>query len=1524
MAKPVKSTGELIDEIVRESLCSDEGARWRPVGQQKRPSSKNPYEWSWQELDAVREESRHIYRFNEFALGGTECRTGYVTGDGFQYEFVARKGQSPPSAALADLNAWLADFLALNAMDEIEDESVLRLDRDGEAFHRLFPGDDPELPEVRVVEPERVRAPLDEEGQIDSDSLMGVKTAPKDAQRVLGYWIEPGPGEEPEEVPVSEVVHLRANTDSSCRRGCPVYFPVFDNLYRCEDLLTSMSAVAKARAKIAVLIKSAHLAPERAEDIERRLTSSVQTMPDGTRKRVTIEDLPFGAMVRTNTGEEWEMPSASMGAAELVDVLQADLRAVGVRMVMPEWMFTGLADAKYSNAFVVESPTLRKFRKIQKFLAQRFGEWNRGHRSSLVWKAAVMSGRFDAALLRQVGVKVTVPSLESRDKGTEASTNKTYVDMGVKDVQLVQEELGVDPDVQERIRKEKEAKEQASQMQPGGGAQKAVGGSVSQPGTQTPQQPNPADLMAILGRTTEALSVAVSRLAGGEWLAESRAWVEVDGELWEPDALGWVMEGRDRSHLIKTPTVRKDGVRTYVYRRPNAGTVRTEDGIAGTEGNGDPSSSPRSSAADAEADRVRRFKRVMFTSRNMGGTEGYAALTQMTDDLAHLTRDQIREVVRERGLQVGGLKRQLADRLLADAKARLNVVDKRVVAGDPNAPRRPGDDPDSLPVYSPDQMSNPDNARARADVMGLLKRSGLSAGKRVQIADLFRETGLTEVQLTDALGQLYQLGALNLGYQAATGGGDMLGVLPKFVEPGPGYAQWTPDGQPPQRQTLVDDLKEGVKDIGRLGRWLARKVGSLFSGGGPEVPPLSTLRDGAGLSKAARYTADRLESSVRTAENLTEWQRGRYSEAARTVAGRIPDAAHARIADGLASSAFYPDTKTLSHSALAAVVAASPDDATREWAATQREAIDSGKASPIAGGYIPRAASLHLDGRMANPGGVSRFGFDSGAEEQVYAHEFGHVIDGPQMELSRSAEWGKVWKAELGGGSGGKSAPLTRYATTRPEEGLAEFARLIYGTGHNLPDVEAAFPRAAQFFRRRGLWPDEPGATRESLDTLRRAIEQATAEGDAEAVAELADGWAYEAWRAAQQYRGKGTKAEWDGPDKRKPIYGERAKRALAGARNAGDGGVTPGNETAGGAGRPAPAHRPDGTPSAPSVRDVFTVPVSSLKVDPARFQYKISGIGAGGVTKELKGTSTWNPELGGVLLAWRDPADGQDYVVNGHHRHELATRAGAGVVNVRYIDAPDANIARARGALANIAEGRGTATDAAKFLRGTGGTVDNLRAAGISMSGKLAADAVQLQGLSDKAFQSLAEGRIDEPKAVAVAKHLKDRALQDLLFRKLADREEEGKDWTAGQIETAARKMAAAGKTTVAGKDLFGEFEDEHSTFDQEVELESHVARALGQEANDFGAVASKRRADRVAGAGNVLDVGENARLRDAAASEAALFDTHANLVGPVSAAIKKGAAELARAKAKKEKDRVKSATLEAVRLALAGLLAG
>ena len=98
---------------------------------------------------------------------------------------------------------------------------------------------------------------------------------------------------------------------------------------------------------------------------------------------------------------------------------------------------------------------------------------------------------------------------------------------------------------------------------------------------------------------------------------------------------------------------------------------------------------------------------------------------------------------------------------------------------------------------------------------------------------------------------------------------------------------------------------------------------------------------------------------------------------------------------------------------------------------------------------------------------------------------------------------------------------------------------------------------------------------------------------------------------------------------------------------------------------------------------------MSELQVDPKRFQYK-TNVGEGGVSNLLKGKK-YNPDLAGIIQVWKDPANGKTYVVNGHHRFDLAKETGQSDILARHINAENEGQARAIGALTNIAEGRGS-----------------------------------------------------------------------------------------------------------------------------------------------------------------------------------------------------------------------------------------
>lgn len=450
-----ESLSSLFDE-----LPEDRGWRSKLKGLRQ-----DPLHWTESQLFNVQAASRHLCTHNEFAIGGLETRVDYIVGDGFQFRVEPLPGVYPGLPLIAQTQAFVDRFVEENQLEgEFPTEALGRLDEDGEFFVRLFPGDPPS---VRWIEPECVRTPP---AQIANRWVrLGVESQPGDHQTVLRFWIDPQLNSNYSPLEASEVQHVKANVKSRHPRGVPVYYPVDASLRDCEDLLRGMSTTAKARAKIAVLWRTAQLTTKLEEDLRRRITEGEQVDSRGDRQEVSVEKFPFGSILRYSGNDQIEMPAANIGSSDTVNVLQARLRSIASRLRMPEWMFTGLADQKYSNAFVVEAPTYKSFKRMQGKLISAIATG----RQSLIWRAiriAIQLGVLPAETEKLVRITCTAPALESRDRFTEASTNQIYNSLGVKSKRTIQEEQGLDPDQEaERIEQEGGVSQPDSQ-QPGDGA----------------------------------------------------------------------------------------------------------------------------------------------------------------------------------------------------------------------------------------------------------------------------------------------------------------------------------------------------------------------------------------------------------------------------------------------------------------------------------------------------------------------------------------------------------------------------------------------------------------------------------------------------------------------------------------------------------------------------------------------------------------------------------------------------------------------------------------------------------------------------------------------------------------------------------------------------------------------------------------------------------------------------------------------------------------------------------------------
>lgn len=304
----------------------------------------------------------------------------------------------------------------------------------------------------------------------------------------------------------------------------------------------------------------------------------------------------------------------------------------------------------------------------------------------------------------------------------------------------------------------------------------------------------------------------------------------------------------------------------------------------------------------------------------------------------------------------------------------------------------------------------------------------------------------------------------------------------------------------------------------------------------------------------------------------------------------------------------------------------------------------------------------------------------------------------------------------------------------------------------------------------------------------------------------------------------------------------------------------------------------------------VQQLPTSEIHADPVRFQYK-AGMGQGGAGDELRGVTKFDPEKSGILSVWKDPADGKTYVVNGHHRLELAQRTGAEGLTVRYIDAANAAEARAKGAMINIAEGRGTSIDAAKVFRDSGATAEDLKNQGLSLNGSIAKEGQALSNLEPNLFNQVVSGEM-KPARGAMIGQVTEHADQRQLVKLLHDREASGKPMTDGQVGELLRMQAP--QVTETQHSLFGDDEVSRSLIAEKAGVSDYIQSRLTQKRRTFNAVGNERAATRLAEAGNVIDADKNAAIAEATNQEHAVYQKLSTSTGPVADALDQAAKDL------------------------------
>ena len=401
----------------------------------------------YESLDSLRTECRQLAYSNEFALNALENRVNYVIGQGHRYQAVAKDAND---ACLAhEVQDILDTFCEENDWARRQREIMRRRDRDGEVFCRLFPSRKGVL-QIRFVEPEQVFTPpkyaavgpaSGGKHSFNEPSMsFGIQTEPYDTEAVLGYWID-GTW-----VDAESILHRKANVDSNVKRGLPLLTPVRKNLRRAEKLLRNMSVVAEIQSAIALIRK--HQTTEREairQFVQNQATK--QVADEATGQVQTFRHFSPGTIIDSGSNTEYEFPVSAIDASRYILVLQAELRAIASRLVMPEFMLTSDAsNANYASTMIAEGPAVRMFERLQHEI---IGEDRQLFKA--VIREAIYQGLLPERTCQRVSIHAIPPMLAARDRLNEAKADAILYNLGVISKETLAMRYGLDPSQEERL-----------------------------------------------------------------------------------------------------------------------------------------------------------------------------------------------------------------------------------------------------------------------------------------------------------------------------------------------------------------------------------------------------------------------------------------------------------------------------------------------------------------------------------------------------------------------------------------------------------------------------------------------------------------------------------------------------------------------------------------------------------------------------------------------------------------------------------------------------------------------------------------------------------------------------------------------------------------------------------------------------------------------------------------------------------------------------------------------------------------
>ena len=402
-----------------------------------------PYD-SYQTLRTLQEVGCYLHEYCPTIRSAISKMVSYTVSSGHKYTVVKRdlppklrRGISVSDSVVKEIKS-IIDYTMETAYpggwQAMEEESIVRLYREGEYFRRLFSTD--QGVQVRFIEPMYIQSPGDDPNR---ERDLGIITAPGDVVDVKGFWYKTADDNGQDvytELSAADVQHAKQGVDANDPRGIPILWTTYCHSNRIKEVDTAMCELAITQSSYAVVRQH-----------ESTITSqSIRQIAEGFSKRKEEENdgRPVPGSEVDAKGFHFEFPSMDVDARSFIEIIQQQQRHIAGILDMPEFVLT--TDASSGNRASLVSAEGPFDRRIQREQAQ-LGSLD----VDVLWRAVQLyQGWSDSrlnAVRRAVKIEPRFPRAASRDQHKIAEMLRSLTEAGFKSPQQAIADLDEDYDV---------------------------------------------------------------------------------------------------------------------------------------------------------------------------------------------------------------------------------------------------------------------------------------------------------------------------------------------------------------------------------------------------------------------------------------------------------------------------------------------------------------------------------------------------------------------------------------------------------------------------------------------------------------------------------------------------------------------------------------------------------------------------------------------------------------------------------------------------------------------------------------------------------------------------------------------------------------------------------------------------------------------------------------------------------------------------------------------------------------------